>query len=48
MALYTRKILHSYIWEELLLETVGIRQVEYLASEENQPTMDYRQHIYEW
>ena len=47
MSLYTVKILHSYIWEVLPIDRYVSRQVEELASEENQDTMDDR-NIFEW
>ena len=40
MSLYTGKILQSYIWEKLPIDTNVIRRVETLAGQENQPMTD--------
>ena len=47
MSFFTVKILHSYIWEVLPIDRYVSRQVEELASEENQDTMDDR-NIFKW
>ena len=48
MSLYSGKRLHSYIWEELLIDDDVIERVEHLASKENQPLHLDNHPLFEW
>ena len=48
MSLYTRKLIHSYKWDELPINEYVMERVEYLAKDKDQPVIHDGYLFFEW